>query len=345
MTASPRVSVTMPVHNGERFLRAAVDSVLSQTFRDFELIIVNDGSTDGTAALLDILARQDARVRIVSLPVNNGAVVARNTALQHATGPLIAVMDSDDVALPERLAVQVAYLDAHPAIAAVGGGVQIVNEADQTGATNMYPTDPALVAWSMIFFNSIAHSTLMMRRECVTRDYPEGGAEDYGLLAELSQRALLANLPRVLVRYRLSSTGLTARAWQKQELHADSIVQGAIAAVSGRSIPIEQVQWLRGLSRNQYPREPHAIRITADLISMLAPLYLSLLQRLGAETREVRLDAGVRLLLLAALAGRRGAPALAASLAARALRLSPRAVPHFVRKTIASVMAPPRGSS
>src|SRR5262249_10266218 len=117
---NPKVSVAMSVHNGERFLAEATDSILGQTFRDFELILVDDGSTDGSGAIADAYQRKDTRVRVIHQH-KFGLVAALNQACEQARGEYIARMDADDVAIPDRLVRQVAFMDAHPEVAVLGG--------------------------------------------------------------------------------------------------------------------------------------------------------------------------------------------------------------------------------
>src|SRR5579859_5191090 len=116
----PRVSVLMTVFNNERFLRQAVESILGQTFDDFEFLIVDDGSLDGSPAILDEYARADARVKVIHCLHNRGHVYAANDGLSHVQGEYVARMDADDVSLPERLARQVQFLDEHPEIGVAG---------------------------------------------------------------------------------------------------------------------------------------------------------------------------------------------------------------------------------
>jgi len=323
----------MPVYNGERFLAAALASICGQTYRDFEFLVIDDGSTDTTPLILADASRRDSRIRIITQPANAGVVAARNAGLQQAQGRFIAVMDSDDVAVPERLARQTSYFEAHPDVAVLGGAVQLIDQDSVAGRTKAYPLEPALVAWSMLFFNSVAHSTVMIRRDALKGNYPVGGAEDYALLMELSLRVRMANLPDVLVRYRTWPGALTARTWERQEKHANEIVQGAITTLGIESITIDQVKMLRGLSRDQYPVSPNDIRATGELIGTLAAFWSERPGHSTADAGLIRRDAGVRLWLLATLASRRS-PALAARLGARALRLSPTSAIDFASKVL-----------
>src|SRR6478672_11907562 len=112
-TATPTLSVLMPVYNGARYLAEAVESILGQTFRDFELIIVNDGSTDGSEKILRRYAEQDGRIKLISRP-NTGIVGALNDAIAASKCELMARMDADDVAMPDRFEKQLAYMRDHP---------------------------------------------------------------------------------------------------------------------------------------------------------------------------------------------------------------------------------------
>src|SRR5580700_3628902 len=124
---NPVVSVLMPVFNAQKYLALAVESVLDQTFREFELIAVDDGSSDGSSGILEEFARQDTRVRVISRP-NTGIVGALNDALAVARGELLARMDSDDVCLPGRFEAQVKYMREHPEVVLAGTQVMVIDE-------------------------------------------------------------------------------------------------------------------------------------------------------------------------------------------------------------------------
>src|SRR5687768_486166 len=128
----------MAVYNGERFLREAVESVLGQTLVDIELVVVDDGSTDATAEILDEYAAADSRV-VVETWANAGRAAARNRGFQLARGPLVAVLDADDVARPERLEVQQRFLEAHGRVGGVGGAVAFVDAEGRTFTEWQYP--------------------------------------------------------------------------------------------------------------------------------------------------------------------------------------------------------------
>ena len=152
-----KVSVVMPVRDGERFVAEAIGSVLGQTVSDLELIVVDDGSTDSTPALLAGVA--DPRVRVLTQPPS-GLAPALNAGCAEAAAPVIARMDADDVALPDRLEWQLAFLDAHPDVALLGGGIVLVDEEGRE-----FDREPAAAAPALVDRNDLVHGTVVMRTE------------------------------------------------------------------------------------------------------------------------------------------------------------------------------------
>jgi glycosyltransferase involved in cell wall biosynthesis len=209
---TPRVTVLMTVFNGERHLREAVDSVLGQSFRDFELLIIDDGSTDGTAALLTTIS--DPRVRRTRHAENVGLMRSLNHGLALARGELIARHDADDVSEPDRLARQVAFLDANPSVALVGAWYRKIDESGASLGERTLPVGHDQIRWALHFYCPFVHSAVVFRTSAV-RDaggYDEAltFAEDYDLWSRLATVHRVANLPEPLVRYRVGSTTLTA---------------------------------------------------------------------------------------------------------------------------------------
>jgi glycosyltransferase involved in cell wall biosynthesis len=217
-----RVSVIVPTYNVERYLRATLDSLLRQTLRDFEAIVVDDGSTDGTVAIVE--EYRDERIRLVRHAANRGVAEARNTGLRHARGEYIALMDADDIALPTRLAEQVAALDADPALGMIGACVAVINEAGMpTGTVWSRPLAPADVAIGMLFRNTI-FASVVFRKSAVPdgafRAFPVAG--DYDFNVRLARHAKVANLAKPLTQYRIRGSSLTQT---KQDLHEKYVHQ------------------------------------------------------------------------------------------------------------------------
>lgn len=214
------VSVTMPVYNAERYVAEAVQSVLAQTHRELELIIVDDGSTDGTLAILQRLAAQDPRIRLSSR-ANRGISATRNECLAQARGEFIAVLDADDVAMPDRFDRQVQYLRDHPDCLCVGGAIQEIDEQGRELIQTRFPTEDSAIQESALSAGpSLCHSAVLMRREAVERvgGYREevSSAEDLDLWLRLGERGRLANLPDIVVKYRVHTDSVSATGREEQ---------------------------------------------------------------------------------------------------------------------------------
>lgn len=207
----PRISVLTTVFNGMPYLPAAVESVLAQTCGDFEFVIVNDGSTDGTAAYLDALT--DWRVRVIHRE-NGGTAAAANQGLEHCTGDFVARMDADDVALPTRLAEQVAFLDAHPAVGLVGTQIAPLGDAGVGKSVKLPTGHDEIYAALRAGRHALAHSSIMMRTALLKQ---LGGywklklVDDWDMMLRMGEAAELANLDRVLHHYRVHRGSLNGR--------------------------------------------------------------------------------------------------------------------------------------
>jgi glycosyltransferase involved in cell wall biosynthesis len=200
----PKVSVLMPVFNGERYLRDAVASILGQTFQDFELLIINDGSRDGSREIIESL--QDSRVVPVDNGENLGLIATLNKGLNLARGDYIARMDCDDLSRPERLEKQVAFLDAHPDVALCGTWIR--KFGIRRDKVCRYHTDPLLLACGLLFDSVLAHPTVMLRKRMFTDnglfyDVAYKHAEDYELWVRASKRHRLGTVAEVLLDYRV----------------------------------------------------------------------------------------------------------------------------------------------
>ncbi len=195
----PIISVVMPVYNAERYLAVTIESILNQTYSDFELIAVNDGSEDNSAQILETYQQRDKRLRVHHQPQNMGIGAARTMGCQLAKGEYIAQMDSDDVSLPNRLARQVEYLQAHPEIGGCGTWIQYINRDNVLTNRKWQPaTEPTVLRWSLLFGMQIAHPTWMMRRDLAQElgFYRSLTAEDYDLVIRVSHVAQIANVPK-----------------------------------------------------------------------------------------------------------------------------------------------------
>ena len=231
MNASPRASVALAVYNGEPYLEASVDSILSQDFTDFEFIIIDDGSTDGTKTLLERKAAQDPRIRLF-FQANAGQTPSLNRGLSLARAPLIARQDADDLSLPGRLGRQVERMEGDPGIVLCSTHLRFI---DGSGAF-LYdqcrsPDDPA---WWLHFANHLGgHSQVMMRREAIAAvdGYDESirHTQDYDLWLRLLPRGRIVVIPEVLLAYRLHAGSMSHARREAQQAEHEAILQGFLS--------------------------------------------------------------------------------------------------------------------
>ena len=203
----PAVSVILAAYNAEKYLPEAVDSILGQTFRDFELLLIDDGSRDGTATIVADYGRRDSRVVPISRP-NKGLTPTLNEGIARATAPLLARMDADDAAEPTRFEKQVAYFNEHPECVCLGSRVTLIDPLGSPIKTTDHATDHATIDGGLIqgIGWSIVHPAAMMRADAVRQvgGYREQfkTSQDLDLFLRLGEIGRLANLPEPLLRYR-----------------------------------------------------------------------------------------------------------------------------------------------
>jgi glycosyltransferase involved in cell wall biosynthesis len=217
---APRLSVVLPVRNGERYLDAALESVLAQTFREFELLALDDGSTDSTPAILERHAAADARVRVVPL-TPRGQARAMNVGVARARAAWIARMDADDVCEPQRFARQMEHVEAHPELVVLGTQFALVGPDGERLGESDHPLGAHEIRDALRrHVCAIGHPTAIFRRDAFLRagayrDY-YSPAEDYELWLRMSEIGELANLPDVLLRYRMHPDSLSSRRGRRQ---------------------------------------------------------------------------------------------------------------------------------
>ena len=221
----PEVSVLMPVYNGETYLEEAIDSILNQTFSDFEFIIINDGSTDHSVEIIQ--SYNDARIKLINNLSNLGLEKTLNRGIQLAQGKYIARMDSDDISLQYRLETQVIFMNANPAVTLCGSWVETFGVRQDIWK---YPTQHDDIRCHLLFESCFAHPSIIMRRSAVLKDEPlfdesqaYKHAEDYVLWTRLSEHHALANIPTVLLKYRQHDINLEYKHKNSQATVADSI--------------------------------------------------------------------------------------------------------------------------
>lgn len=239
----PLVSVILPFRDAAAHVAEAVESIRAQTLDRWELICLDDGSTDDSAAEVAALARHDTRIRVVRL-TGGGIVASLNHGLREARGAFVARMDADDVSLPSRLAVQAARLEADGSLAAVGGAYDVIDARGTVWRTRRPPMEPARVAEALVRSNCLCHPTMMFRREALAGFAgPYRGqfplAEDYDLWLRMAEHCAIGNVPEVVLRYRRDLGGLDPAQIVRQAVSTEGARHSARARRAGRADPAE----------------------------------------------------------------------------------------------------------
>lgn len=223
---NPTISVVMAAYNGTALIAETLDSLWAQTFRDFELIVVDDCSTDNTLDLLRAVT--DPRIRIIAAERNSGPVRTRNRAFAEARGRYVAGLDQDDICLPNRFERQVAYLDAHPEIALLGGEALVLQDGSTRSGIRSPVTTPALIEWLLWIENPLVWSSVMVRRSALPSNEVTRPAmlyaEDFDLYHRLMRAGGggIARIDEPVLLYREHGGGLS-------KLHADTMQTNAAA--------------------------------------------------------------------------------------------------------------------
>jgi len=278
MNSAPAISVVLPVFNAEHYVREAVESILAQSFTDFELIIINDGSTDGSSAILQELAASDARVLLIER-ANGGLVSALNEGIERARANLIARMDADDVAMPERLALQHARMLTSPQLGVLGSFMRLIDASGRIIRLADYPITEADTARFLEKGCPLAHPTVIMRRKAVVEvgGYRTAFAhcEDYDLWLRISERGFgIANLPKPLLNYRIHGTNVSSVHRQAQELGTIIARLCHRARKAGFPDPADGVERIDAGMIKSIPA--HLRRDTEAALFVLQHAYLSL---------------------------------------------------------------------
>lgn len=248
---APEITVLMPVHNGEAFVREAAESVLLQTFRDLELLVVDDASTDRTVNILENL--NDPRVRIIKSRERLRFSGALNLGIEHATGAFVARMDGDDIALPNRLALQHDYMLAHPEIGLCGGLATAFGMRE--GLFFRPPLTHDEILSYMLFDCPFVHATVMLRRDLMERhrlryDPTYCPTDDYELWRRAARLFPVVNINQVLLRYRVHASSLTQSEWGDMDGHAARIAALELADL-GVTAGEEELRFHRNLGRGR----------------------------------------------------------------------------------------------
>lgn len=299
---NPKVTVLMPVYDGARYLKQAINSILAQTYTNFELLIIDDASTDDSNRIIQSF--KDERIRLVTHKTNHNLTKTLNEGLNLAVGKYIARMDQDDVSLPTRLAKQVTFLDNNSEVGIVGTDVQIIDQLSKRGAIINFPKTPILIQWSLCFYSPLAHPTVMMHKklirdlggytsELLGRDAKFGG-EDYALWCHASTITRLSNLNEILLYLRKHQTNMSKVYLKKHAKNTAKISQFMLSNALGTTIPINVVDLL--------VNSPQVSDAHWEASSVIVRLHQSLIAKTVFSQKEhiiVLEDVAIRLLKLA----------------------------------------------
>ena len=307
--AMPAVSVLVPVRNGAAFLDQSIASLAAQSFADFEILVVDNGSTDATTNILRDWARREPRLRLLSLD-RPGVSASRNFAAARARAPLLAYLDADDVALPHRLAVQVAAMNARPSLALLGSAAELIDAGGRRIGALRPPLEDAQIREFQREGSGFVQSSVIMRREAflAAGGYREGLglAEDFDLWLRMAERGRMANLAEPLVRYRMHHGNVTARKSVRQALAVGAVGAARAARELGaaepflRGVPVlRMAPPLLGLTPSAYRRH---VRLTALRLILARRYHLLPLPRpLKDAIRFAAVRLGLRELIVPAL--------------------------------------------
>ncbi|MBU6427159.1 glycosyltransferase [Patescibacteria group bacterium] len=229
-TRKPLVSVIMAAYNAEKYIGEAIESVQAQTYTNWELIIADDAAKDATGRIADEYARKDPRINVIHLSKNSGQAIARNEAVKIARGEYLAVLDADDLCLPERFAKQVAFLDSHPNVSAVGSYAQMIDQNGTPQKIKIKAENNERIHFKLILGTQFIHSAVMMRKDAFNMlggyDTNYLYAEDYDLWCRYADAGYeLANIPEILIRFRSQPGSVSVLASSTQKIQAEHAYQ------------------------------------------------------------------------------------------------------------------------
>lgn len=247
---SPKISVLMSVYNGSDYLKESIESILNQTFSDFEFIIINDFSTDNTGEILTEYAERDCRIKLFNNEENIGLTKSLNKGLKLAGGKYIARQDADDISLPQRFEKQVAVLDKHPEAVLVSCDIEVINSEGTFVKKEKRSCDPQWVSWYLMFYNHIGgHSQVIFRSQTAKElgGYSEAHrySQDYEFWCRLVKAGDIIILPETLHQLRRHGKGITAEKRSEQLGYALDISRNNLKELIGQELSLNEVSNLR----------------------------------------------------------------------------------------------------
>lgn len=252
MKQQPLISVLMCIYNGKKYLTSAIGSIVTQTYRHIEYIIIDDGSADNSSAIIKKIA--DPRIKLYRI-THKGVARALNVGLTFAKGKYIARMDADDIALSSRLEKQVQFLEHHDDVGVVGTAVTLIDAFGNQMGVKQFPQTPKKLQSALLWTNPLIHPTVMFRKALIDRyggyDKALDGAEDYDLWLRFAKHTYLANLPDTLLQYRIHTQSVSCQ-------HQSRLMKAFLRA-----------RW-KSIRHNNYPWW-HCIFLFKPFISLMVP--------------------------------------------------------------------------
>lgn len=295
---TPSLSVLFCVYNGERYLNEAVLSILAQTFSDFEMVIVDDGSTDATPKILDCFG--DSRIVRLHNETNRGLVASLNIAIAHSRGKYLVRMDADDLSLPDRFKHQWDYMELHPEVGVLGCWMEQLHEESGYREILKAPAEHHLIRWKMLFETVVFHATVMMRRDLVVR---EGGyderflhIEDTELWSRLILVTCFANLNEVLYIRRWHSASICNLYFQEQFRVGAELRHRMLQSIAGRELSLQLIErYSQKLTVGNFLGIIERLRLVVVFVMAAESYWLNLDKE---TTRQIRADLSARLMTL-----------------------------------------------
>lgn len=297
MTGS-RVTVLMAVYNDAEFVEKAVESILLQTFSDFEFVIVDDGSADGSGTIVSAVA--DPRVRVIRNPVNYGLTRSLNIGFAAARGEFIARQDADDVSHRTRLEKQVRFLDTHADVALVGSQVRIIGrEGKPLRSRVLKPVTEDGIAWELMFGNPFVHSSIMLRTSVMRQmgGYNEQFAtsQDVDLWSRVAEKARVANLAECLLDFRTHRDSVSRRNYSARNVQrVESVLSSNVKRISGSAAAADSWAAVWNSIVNREVLAPRAAALdAAHLVDMIHRGFVARRPRAASNAEVRRSHAGV----------------------------------------------------
>jgi glycosyltransferase involved in cell wall biosynthesis len=287
MNDQPLISVLLPVYNAENYIRASIESILNQTYSNFELIILNDGSTDGSEAIIKEF--KDKRIHYV-FHQNRGLAKTLNVGIKLSNGSIFARQDADDISLPNRFEEQIHFLNEHPTVMLLGTGAQIIDEkGNLQQAFHNHPTLSAELKTDLLFNNPFVHSSVMIRKEVLnlSGNYTADIFEDYTLWSAIAETSEIRNLADCLVHYRQVQSGISQTTSDYKKVVFNQSFHNCLPYVEK-----EQEEDLKNLLRihHSYYKWMTAHPSFHQLKSLLKQLLLDFSKKKNLDPAEMNID-------------------------------------------------------